>query len=63
MKKIGQYTFSLLHGSWAIYRYTNVRSEQSYSMEKVWNEPTFAYNDRESARRRVYELNGWKYKS
>lgn len=56
--RVGQY-FYTLRGRWFhIYRYVEVNGFGS-SASPVDGEPTFL--DREQARKRVYELNGWRY--
>lgn len=58
MVKQGQYYYTIHGRYFAIYRC--VFNDGHTSMgEKVVNEPP--YYDREQARRRVYELNGWNY--
>lgn len=56
--QVGQYHY-ILHGrGFRIYRYTEV-TDSFQSSSPVLSEPTFY--DREKAKKRVYELNGWKY--
>jgi hypothetical protein len=57
MKK-GEYHYSPRGKAYRIYVCTEASAFGS-SSEPVPGEP--AYYDREAARRRVYELNGWKY--
>lgn len=59
MMKVGQYSYELHGRSFRIYRcdYSDGKIETS---SPVQNEPF--YRDREAARKRVYELNGWEYK-
>ena len=56
--QVGQYHFSRHGQCYAISRYTNV-TDNFQSASPVLNEPIFY--DREKAKKRVYELNGWKY--
>ncbi len=56
--KTGQYYYTPCGSSFRIYRYDHV-SGHGGSASPVSEEPVF-YN-REDARKRVYELNGWKY--
>lgn len=58
MPKIGQYYYIIRGRSWRIYRYTHV-SDTGAVASPVAEEPVFF--NKEDARRRVYELNGWKY--
>lgn len=57
--KVGQYFYAIRGNSFRIYRCTEA-SDDGYCSSPVIAEPCFP--DRESARKRVYELNGWKYK-
>lgn len=59
MMKVGEYSYELYGSNFRIYRcdYSDGKVETS---SPVRNEPF--YGDREAARRRVYELNGWNYK-
>ena len=45
-----QYSYHYVRGKWVIYKDNTPTDE--------W----FTYAMREAARKRVYELNGWKYK-
>lgn len=59
--KVGQY-FYTYHGTGIrIYQYTEVHQHGTIVSEPVPGEAV--YFNREDARKRVYELNGWKYKS
>lgn len=58
--KVGQYFYTPHGNAFRIYRYDRVTAGAT-SASPV-NEQPFFY-DREEARKRVYELNGWKYKS
>lgn len=65
MPKLGQYGFHLVRGSWRIYRVTSVFSNSrcsGFGMTDIETEPFFPIRDREKARKRVYELNGWNYR-
>lgn len=57
MKK-GQYHYTPCGRQFRIYICTEA-NEQGNSSSPVYSEPFF--NDREQARKRVYELNGWNY--
>lgn len=58
--KEGLYCFRMgRNGFWEIRQYVNVR-DNGYGLCKVPGERFHV--DREEARKRVYELNGWKYK-
>lgn len=54
--KLGQYYYAPKGRHFRIYRYTSV-TETCSSASLVLEEPMYA--DRQSARKRVYELNGW----
>ena len=55
--QVGQYHYVLRGKLYIIYRYESVTAHGSSSS------PTDeSYDNREEARRRVYELNGWKLK-
>lgn len=56
---VGQYFYERRGSAFQIYRYDCVRGTFS-SASPVNGEK--AYFDREEARKRVYELNGWRYK-
>ena len=56
--KVGQYYYTIHHGRYRIYRYDVVGPAGSIS-SPVTDEPIFS--NPEKARKRVYELNGWKY--
>lgn len=58
MKK-GQYSYQPYGRSYRIYVCTYA-DERSSASSPVNGEPL--YHDREAARRRVYQLNGWNYK-
>lgn len=58
MPKVGQYYYTPRGRGWRIYRYTHV-SDTGSAASPVLEEPIFF--NREEARKRVYELNGWKY--
>lgn len=58
--KLGQYYYTPRGNGWRIYRYTHV-SDTGFSGSAVTDEPT--YFNREEAKKRVYELNGWKYRA
>lgn len=62
-KKNGQYIVRLNWGWWTIYRLVNVRDDNNYGYQKVDSEPQFPYEEREAAVRRMFELNGWRYRS
>lgn len=57
--KVGEYSYSIHGRNYRIYvcDYSDGKIQTS---SPVRNEPL--YIDREEARKRVYELNGWKYK-
>lgn len=55
--KVGQYYYAPRGRGFRIYRY-DVVTDTFQSASPAPDEPT--YHDREEARRRVYELNGWK---
>ncbi len=57
--KVGEYSYSICGCHYRIYvcNYSDGKIETS---SPVRNEPL--YRDREAARKRVYELNGWNYK-
>lgn len=55
--KPGQYYYEPYGARFRIYRCEENTSRNFYA-RPVESEPT--YHDREAARRRVYELNGWK---
>ncbi|MCU6767384.1 hypothetical protein OCV73_00205 [Barnesiella propionica] len=57
--KVGQYHYELRGSCFRIYRYDQV-SDTGTSSSPVYGEPS--YLDREEAKKRVYELNGWRYK-
>ena len=57
--KVGQYFYMPRGRNFRIYRYNHV-SETTSSASPVNSEPYFS--NREEARRRVYELNGWRYR-
>lgn len=56
--KVGMYHYVFRGCGFRIYRYNSV-AEKTSSASPVINEPIFY--DREEARKRVYELNGWRY--
>lgn len=56
--KVGQYYYTIYHSMYRIYRYDVVCPAGSIS-SLVTDEPIFS--NPEEARKRVYELNGWKY--
>lgn len=56
--KVGQYYYTPRGHFFRIYRYDSVTDTGS-TASPVQEEPLFS--DREQARKRVYELNGWKY--
>ena len=56
--QVGQYHYSPHGRGFRIYRYPEV-TDNFQSASPVLNEPIFY--DREKAKKRVYELNGWKY--
>lgn len=56
--KVGQYYYTPRGRFFRIYRYDSVTDTGS-TASPVQAEPLFS--DREQARKRVYELNGWKY--
>lgn len=57
--KVGQYHYVLRGRFFRIYKCTSV-SDTGSSSSLVIGEPSFT--DRELARQRVYQLNGWKYR-
>ena len=56
--KVGQYFYTIYHSMYRIYRYDSV-SDRATSASPVRDEPL--YSNPEEARKRVYELNGWRY--
>lgn len=56
--KAGQYYYIPVRRTFRIYRVGD-NSGGTFIGNAVAGEP--AYHDREEARRRVFELNGWKY--
>lgn len=56
--KVGQYYYTPYGRGFRIYRYVHV-TDMAAIASPVSEEPYFT--DREAARRRVYELNGWNY--
>lgn len=56
--KVGQYHYALRGRFFRIYRYTSV-TDSGTTATPVMEEPLLS--DREQARRRVYQLNGWNY--
>ena len=56
--KVGQCFYERRFKTFRIYRYDHV-TEHGGSASPLPDEP--AYDDREEARKRVYQLNGWKY--
>lgn len=59
MPRVGEYFYQVSGRHYRIYRYTKVTSRASLA-SPVHSEQFF--RNREDARRRVYELNGWEYK-
>ena len=57
--KVGQYCYDRRDHAFRIYRYISVTETGSVA-SPVQGEK--AYFDSEEARKRVYELNGWRYK-
>ena len=57
--KVGQCYYAPRGRAFRIYRYDYV-GETTSSASPLPNEPY--YYNREEARKRVYELNGWRYK-
>ncbi len=57
--KPGQYHYIRRGRFYEIYRCTEAGTDGCAGSVHVLDEPPFT--DREQARRRVYELNGWKY--
>lgn len=55
---VGQYYYAPRGRGFRIYRYTMV-ADGFRSASPVSDEPIFF--DREEAKKRVYELNGWRY--
>lgn len=58
--EVGQYIYFLRFSQFRIYQ-CDYNDGKICTYTPVVNEPF--YNDKESARKRVYELNGWDYKS
>ena len=56
--KVGQYFYGYRGTAYRIYR-CDMATEKGVSASVVAGEQS--YSDREQARKRVYELNGWKY--
>lgn len=59
MRAVGEYYYSLHGRDFRIYR-CDYSDGQTTMSSPVYEEPFF--RDREEARKRVYELNGWEYK-
>ena len=59
MRYAGQYYYVPSGRFFRIYRYTHVNASGAYAGTPVAGEPL--HTCREDARKRVYELNGWKY--
>lgn len=57
--KVGQYYYAPYGRGFRIYRYDSV-TENGSSASPVNSEPI--YYNQEDARKRVYELNGWRLK-
>ena len=57
--KVGMCFYTRRGTGWCIYRYTMVNGTASCA-DPLPDEPI--YFDREEARKRVYQLNGWRYK-
>lgn len=55
----GEYYYTPHNRGYRIYRCDSVTEGGSAAASPLRDEPT--YYDREKARKRVYELNGWKY--
>lgn len=51
-----RYSYSPHHGMWRVYR-------NEYTKNTCTGEPIEEYRTKEEARKRVYELNGWKYEN
>ena len=65
MPKIGQYGFHLVRGEWRIYQVTEVWHNSrcgGFGMTDIDGERVYPIHEREAARRRVYELNGWNFR-
>lgn len=58
MATVGQYSYKRMGNGWKIYR-TEHNHYIGFTASPVIGEPK--YFNREEVRRRVYELNGWKY--
>ena len=56
--KVGQYYYTFHGKGYRIFQYIEV-TDRGSSAAPVHEEPT--YFNREAARKRVYELNGWRY--
>lgn len=57
--KVGEYFYTIHGRHFRIYQ-CDSSDAKGESGKPVYEEPFFT--DREAARKRVYELNGWKYK-
>jgi hypothetical protein len=57
--RVGEYEYRPHGRDFRIYR-CDYSDGKTTTANPVYNEPF--YRDREAARKRVYELNGWKYK-
>lgn len=57
--KVGEYHYSIYGNHFRIYQ-CDYSDGKITTSSPVRNEPL--YSDREAARKRVYELNGWNYK-
>ena len=51
-----RYSYSPHHGMWRVFR-------NEYTKNTCTGEPIEEYRTKEEARKRVYELNGWKYEN
>lgn len=59
--KVGQYFYCLHRNTFVIHQYTDIY-DNGYSAQPAVGEKAYQIYEREEARKRVYELNGWTYK-
>ena len=51
----------MFRNRWTIYRIYGVQ-KNGYGLQRMVDEPDFGRSEREKAIKRMYELNGWKWK-
>ena len=63
--KVGQYCIQAHRGVWRIRQCNSISLTKQglpcYSFQNVPGETVYSFSDRESALRRSFELNGWKW--